>query len=240
MSKKTVSTKKKAASKSKTVKKKRERTEGKSTTWDEIKEGIQEEAQEEETENEEDTEEEKSVKGKDEEESEFVEEIKNLKEIDVSNFFNYQKAISSLLDYLNYAIDDTISEFTRSDQLLFTHSKKKLIMNALLESGFYDFCKYRLSLVTQSNAVQDEKKFIKTMNLVQGEMDLLAYLLVNTRLAHRNLNFDLFLSLLKGGLFVDIMETHEKIVKDLHEREESVNKTSIKKAVRVGEDQLYI
>jgi len=222
------------------VKKKRERTEGKSTTWDEIKEGIQEEAQEEETENEEDTEEEKSVKGKDEEESEFVEEIKNLKEIDVSNFFNYQKAISSLLDYLNYAIDDTISEFTRSDQLLFTHSKKKLIMNALLESGFYDFCKYRLSLVTQSNAVQDEKKFIKTMNLVQGEMDLLAYLLVNTRLAHRNLNFDLFLSLLKGGLFVDIMETHEKIVKDLHEREESVNKTSIKKAVRVGEDQLYI
>ena len=220
--------------------KKSERTEGKSTTWDDIKEGIQEEAQEEESENEEDTDEEKSVKGKDEEESEFVEEIKNLKEIDVSNFFNYQKAISSLLDYLNYAIDDTISEFTRSDQLLFTHSKKKLIMNALLESGFYDFCKYRLSLVAQSNAIQNEKKFIKTMNLVQGEMDLLAYLLVNTRLAHRNLNFDLFLSLLKGGLFVDIMETHEKIVKDLHEREESVNKTSIKKAVRVGEDQLYI
>lgn len=160
--------------------------------------------------------------------------------IDVSNFFNYQKAISSLMDYLNLSIDDTIAGFTRSDQLLFTHPKKKMIMNSILESGFYDFCKYRLALVAKSSAMESKEKFADVMNKVQGEIDLLAYLLVNTRIAHRNLNFDLFLSLLKGGLFIDILETHEKIVKNLHEQEKSVNRKNIKNNVKVTSDQFYI
>lgn len=160
--------------------------------------------------------------------------------IDVSNFFNYQKAINSLIDYLNIAIDDTIGGFTRSDQLLFTHVNKKLIMNAILESGFYDFCKFRLAKVAESDALEDEVKFMEMMEIVQGEIDLLAYLLVNTRLAHRNLNFDLFLSLLKGGLFVDAMETHDKIVKDMENRAKTVNKKNIKDNVRIDGDNLYI
>ena len=111
---------------------------------------------------------------------------------------------------------ETISGFTRSDQLLFTHSRKKLLLNAILEAGFYDFCKYRLALIAKSEAMTSEEKFLEMMESVQGEIDLLAYLLVNTRLAHRTLNFDLYLSLLKGGLFVDLMETHEQIVQ-LHD-----------------------
>ncbi len=160
--------------------------------------------------------------------------------IDVSNFFNYQKAINSLIDYLNIAIDDTIGGFTRSDQLLFTHVNKKLILNAILEAGFYEFCKFRLAKVAESEALENEVKFMEMMEVVQGEIDLLAYLLVNTRLAHRTLNFDLFLSLLKGGLFVDIMETHEKIVADMEQKAKTVNKKSIKDNVRVDGHNLYI
>ena len=165
---------------------------------------------------------------------------KEMEIIDVSNFFNYQKAINSLIDYLNIAIDDTIGGFTRSDQLLFTHVNKKLILNAILEAGFYDFCKFRLAKVAESEALEDETKFMEMMEVVQGEIDLLAYLLVNTRLAHRTLNFDLFLSLLKGGLFVDVMETHEKIVKDMGQNAKAVNKKSIKDNVRVDGSNLYI
>jgi hypothetical protein len=159
--------------------------------------------------------------------------------LDVSNFFNYQKAISSLMDYLNLSIDETIARFTRSDQLLFTHPKKKMIMNSILEAGFYDFCKYRLSVVAKNNIMESEQKFLKIMEKVQGEIDLIAYLLVNTRLAHRNLNFDLFLSLLKGGLFVDIMETHEKILQSFHEQEEKVNRNTIEKKVKVEDSKHY-
>ena len=165
---------------------------------------------------------------------------KNVKMIDVSNFFNYQKAINSLMDYLNISIDETISGFTRSDQLLFTHPKKKLIMNSILESGFYNFCKFRLDQVSGSQAIKDKDTFLESMNLVQGEIDLLSYLLVNTRLAHRNLNFDLYLSLLKGGLFLDIMETHKNIVSKLHEQQKTVNRENIKENVRVSPDRLYI
>ncbi len=160
--------------------------------------------------------------------------------IDVSNFFNYQRAINSLIDYLNVAIDDTIGGFTRSDQVLFTHVNKKLILNAILEAGFYDFCKYRLAKVAESKAMESEETFMKMMEKVQGEIDLLAYLLVNTRLAHRSLNFDLFLSLLKGGLFVDIMETHEKIVKNMEDRAQQVNRSNIQENIKIDGSNLYI
>lgn len=164
----------------------------------------------------------------------------DLQVIDVSNFFNYQKAINSLMDYLNMAIDETISGFTRSDQLLFSHANKKLILHAILESGFYDFCKFRLAEVAQSKAIEDQERFLDAMTQVQGEIDLLAYLLVNTRLAHRTLNFDLFLSLLKGGLFMDILETHEKIVKDMRERAKTLNSQNIRENVKVTDSSFYI
>ena len=164
----------------------------------------------------------------------------NYQVIDVSNFFNYQKAINSLIDYLNMSIDETIAGFTRSDQLLFTHSNKKLILNAILETGFYEFCKIRLAQVAKSKAVEKEESFMAQMEKVQGEIDLLAYLLVNTRLAHRTLNFDLFLSLLKGGLFIDVMETHNKIVQDMQQRAQSVNRENIKEHVKISADNIYI
>ncbi|TFH30947.1 MAG: hypothetical protein E4G98_01070 [Promethearchaeota archaeon] len=177
----------------------------------------------------------------DEDDLENEEEIdENSQIIDVSNFFNYQKAINSLMDYLNMAIDETISGFTRSDQLLFSHANKKLVLNAILESGFYDFCKYRLAEVAQSKAVEDQSQFLTMMSQVQGEIDLMAYLLVNTRLAHRSLNFDLFLSLLKGGLFVDILETHEKIVKDMRQRAQTLNSQNIRENVKVNDNSFYI
>ncbi|MCF2138812.1 MAG: hypothetical protein K9W44_01995 [Candidatus Lokiarchaeota archaeon] len=168
------------------------------------------------------------------------EEDENVQIIDVSNFFNYQKALNSLMDYLNVAIDETISGFTRSDQLLFSHANKKLILNAILESGFYDFCKMRLAEVAESNAIEDQDSFMAMMTQVQGEIDLLAYLLVNTRLAHRTLNFDLFLSLLKGGLFVDILETHDKIVKDMRNRAQILNSQNIRENVKVSDNSFYI
>ncbi|MHA1611517.1 MAG: hypothetical protein ACTSVZ_04700 [Promethearchaeota archaeon] len=164
----------------------------------------------------------------------------NAQIIDVSNFFNYQRAINSLMDYLNMAIDETISGFTRSDQLLFSHANKKLVLNAILESGFYDFCKFRLAEVAQSKAVENQDQFLNMMTQVQGEIDLLAYLLVNTRLAHRSLNFDLYLSLLKGGLFVDILETHEKIVKDMRSRAQILNSQNIKENVKISDNSFYI
>ena len=159
--------------------------------------------------------------------------------IDVSNFFQYQKALNSLIDYLNQSIDDAIAGFTRSDQLLFTHSSKKLILNAILESGFYDFCKFRLREIATNQDFENQEKFLETMGQVQGEIDLLAYLLVNTRLAHRTLNFDLFLSLLKGGLFIDVMEIHERIVRDMRERAQQVNKTNIKENIKVSPDSHF-
>jgi hypothetical protein len=164
----------------------------------------------------------------------------NVQVIDVSNFFNYQKAINSLIDYLNVAVDDTIGGFTRSDQLLFTHQNKKLILNAILEAGFYDFCKFRLTKVAESNAMANQDEFVEMMEVVQGEIELLAYLLVNTRLAHRTLNFDVFLSLLKGGLFLDVMETHEKIVQDMEKKRQQVNRKNVEENVKVAGDNFYI
>ena len=159
--------------------------------------------------------------------------------IDVSTFFQYQKALNSLIDYLNQSIDDAIAGFTRSDQQLFTHSSKKLILNAILESGFYDFCKFRLREIATNQDFENQEKFLETMSQVQGEIDLLAYLLVNTRLAHRTLNFDLFLSLLKGGLFIDVMEIHERIVRDMRERAQQVNRTNIKENIKVSADSHF-
>jgi len=160
--------------------------------------------------------------------------------IDVSNFFNYQRAINSLIDYLNLSIDDMIAGFTRSDQEKFSTPNKKLILNAILESGFYEFTKYKLRVISESKEYSDEKKFLEMMERVQGEIDLLAYLLVYSRMSHRNLNFDLFLSLLKGGLFVDILETHDKIVKDMQKRAQALNKDNIKKKVKVSDTSFYI
>jgi hypothetical protein len=59
-------------------------------------------------------------------------------------------------------------------------------------------------------------------------------------MSHRNLNFDLFLSLLKGGLFVDILETHDKIVKDMQKRAQALNKDNIKENVKVSDSSFYI
>jgi len=160
--------------------------------------------------------------------------------IDVSNFFNYQRAINSLIDYLNLSIDDMIAGFTRSDQEKFSTPNKKLILNAILESGFYDFTKYKLRVISESKEFSDEQKFLEMMERVQGEIDLLAYLLVYSRMSHRNLNFDLFLSLLKGGLFVDILETHDKIVKDMQKRAQALNKDNIKENVKVNDSSFYI
>ena len=160
--------------------------------------------------------------------------------IDVSNFFNYQRAINSLIDYLNLSIDDMIAGFTRSDQEKFSTPNKKLILNAILESGFYEFTKISLSIIAKSKEINDEKEFLKMMERVQGEIDLLAYLLVYSRMSHRNLNFDLFLSLLKGGLFVDILETHDKIVKDMQKRAQALNKDNIKENVKVNDSSFYI
>jgi len=158
--------------------------------------------------------------------------------VDVSNFFNYQRAINSLIDYLNLSIDDMIAGFTRSDQEKFSTPNKKLILNAILESGFYEFTKYKLRVISESKS--DEKNFLEMMERVQGEIDLLAYLLVYSRMSHRNLNFDLFLSLLKGGLFVDILETHDKIVKDMQKRAQALNKDNIKENVKVSDSSFYI
>ena len=164
----------------------------------------------------------------------------NVQIVDVSNFFNYQRAINSLIDYLNLSIDDMIAGFTRSDQEKFSTPNKKLILNAILESGFYDFTKYKLKVISESKEINDEKKFLEMMERVQGEIDLLAYLLVYSRMSHRNLNFDLFLSLLKGGLFVDILETHDKIVKDMQKRAQALNKENIKEKVKVNDSSFYI
>jgi hypothetical protein len=157
---------------------------------------------------------------------------------DANHFFQYQKALNILIDYLNHSIEENITAFPPSDQKLFAHSDKKLILNAILESGFYDFCKYRIGLVAQSDASKTDEDFFKAMEEVQGEIDLLAYLLVHTRLAHRLLNFDLYLSLLRGGLFEDVLRVHEKIVTEMQEKKQKVNKESIKD-LRVDND-LYI
>ncbi|MHA1777000.1 MAG: hypothetical protein DRO88_02235 [Promethearchaeia archaeon] len=182
----------------------------------------------------------KELREESDDESDEKSDEEKVQVIDVSNFFNYQKALNSLMDYLNVSIDETISGFTRSDQLLFSHANKKLILNAILESGFYDFCKMRLAEVAQSNVIEDQESFMAVMSQIQGEIDLLAYLLVNTRLAHRTLNFDLFLSLLKGGLFVDILETHEQIVKDMRKHAQDLNPQNIKENVKVSDNSFYI
>ena len=182
----------------------------------------------------------KELREESDDESDEKSDEEKVQVIDVSNFFNYQKALNSLMDYLNVSIDETISGFTRSDQLLFSHANKKLILNAILESGFYDFCKMRLAEVAQSNVIEDQESFMAVMSQIQGEIDLLAYLLVNTRLAHRTLNFDLFLSLLKGGLFVDILETHEQIVKDMRKYAQDLNPQNIKENVKVSDNSFYI
>ena len=162
-----------------------------------------------------------------EEDEEFPQDEKELKQIDVSNFFNYQKAINSLIDYLNLSIDDMIARNPRSDQMLFNSPQKNLILNAILEGGFYGFCQYLLEQISSSNVVESKEKFLAMMQSLQGEMDLLAYLLVNSRLAHRSITFDLYLSMLKGGLFKDIMEVHEKIVEDMSKSKMKPNKNNI-------------
>jgi hypothetical protein len=179
------------------------------------------------------------VKEKEKEKEDF--DPKDIQRIDITDYFHYQRAINSLIDYLNQSIDDIIAGFTRSDQMLFSHINKKLILNAILESGFYEFCKFRLAQLAENKAKSDKEMFVLMMESVQGEIDLLAYLLVNTRLAHRPLNFDLYLSLLKGGLFADIMTLHEKIVKDMHKRKQDVNKNNIKSNIKIeNTDNLYI
>ena len=172
-----------------------------------------------------------------EEEDEEDTELDQKDFLDAATFFQYQKAINILIDHLNESIEEIISHFTPSDQRLFTHADQKLILNAVLEEGFYEFCKFRLSQVAQSNAKNSEEMFLKAMTDIQGEIDLLAFLLVNSRMAHRSLNFDLYLSLLIGGLFEDILHVHEKIVQDMQEKKQKVNKESIKD-IRI--ENLYI
>lgn len=181
----------------------------------------------------------KTVENEDNVPEEGEEEVNEEDAASIYNFFNYQRAINSLIDYLNQTIDDIIAGFTHSDQQLFTHVNKKLILNAILESGFYEFCKYRLSKVLKNEGPLPEEKFLEIMRDIEGEIDLLGYLLVNTRLVHRTLTFDLYLSLLKGGLFEDIIGVHERIVEELISKKHKVNKESIKE-IKIDSSNLYI
>jgi hypothetical protein len=159
--------------------------------------------------------------------------------MNINSFFSYQHALNSLIDYLNQTIDDIIAGFTRSDQLLFTHADKKLILNAILEAGFYEFCKLHLQQILPKDKPLSEEVFIETMKEMEGEVDLLGYLLVNTRLVHRTVTFDLYLSMLKGGLFEDIANVHAQIVEEMRAKKQKVNKESIKE-IKLDNSNLYI
>lgn len=159
--------------------------------------------------------------------------------VNINSFFAYQHALNSLIDYLNQTIDDIIAGFTRSDQLLFEHKDKKLILNAILETGFYEFCRNRLQQLLPHDKPLSEEVFIETMKEVEGEVDLLGYLLVNTRLAHRTLTFDLYLSMLKGGLFEEISGVHAQIVEEMRIKKKKVNRDSIKE-IKLDNSNLYI
>jgi hypothetical protein len=159
--------------------------------------------------------------------------------LNINSFFAYQHALNSLIDYLNQTIDDIIAGFTRSDQLLFTHADKKLILNAILESGFYEFCKFHLQQLLPKDKPLSEEVFLETMKEVEGEVDLLGYLLVNTRLVHRTLTFDLYLSMLKGGLFEEITVVHAQIVEEMRAKKQKVNRDSIKE-IKLDNSNLYI
>lgn len=178
-------------------------------------------------------EEEKKEKSDDKEVEEEVEDLF----LDTAHFFQYQRALNILIDYLNQSIEEIIAGFPPSDQKSFAHGEKKLILNSVLEVGFYEFCKFRLASASQAEGQENEEAFMKSMEEIQGEIDLIAFLLVNTRMAHRTLNFDLYLSLLKGGLFEDILTVHGKMVQDMQEKKQKVSKESIKD-LRV--DNLYI
>ncbi len=140
----------------------------------------------------------------------------------IISFFDVQHAINSLIDYLNQSIEDIIISFSRSDQKLFSHDQKKLIMNAVLESGFYDYCKERLKglLTDNQERKMNEDEMEAIMEELQEEIQLLAYILVNNRLVHRTLNFDLYLSLLKGGLFMDILAFNVNLMDSIKENRE--------------------
>ena len=149
-------------------------------------------------------------------------------------FFDIQHAINSLIDFLNQSIEDIIISFSRADQRLFTHAQKKLIMNAVLESGFYDFCRVRLKelMVENDESKLSEEEFEEIMQGLQEEIQLLAYILVNNRLVHRNLNFDLYLSLLKGGLFEDILGFHIGLMKEIAENKENDKTNPVKNKIK--------
>lgn len=131
--------------------------------------------------------------------------------IDVTNYFNYQKALNSLIDYLNNSIEDLLSRMERKDQLIFDHSQNKLMLNTILENGFYQYCKFIFEGILQVDPGEKDK-FLEVINIVHGEMDLLAWLLIQTRLVHSPISFDVFLSLLAGGLYEDIMLMHAEIL----------------------------
>jgi len=159
--------------------------------------------------------------------------------MNINNFFAYQHALNTLIDYLNQTTDDIIAGFTRSDQLLFSHADKNLILNAILEAGFYEFCKLHLQEMLPKDKPQSEDQFIEIMKEIEGQVDLLGYLLVNTRLVHRTLTFDLYLSMLKGGLFEDILQVHGAIVEEMRAKKQKVNKDSIKE-IKLDNSNLYI
>ena len=73
----------------------------------------------------------KTVENEENVPEEGEEEVNEEDAASIYNFFNYQRAINSLIDYLNQTIDDIIAGFTHSDQQLFTHINKKLILNVL-------------------------------------------------------------------------------------------------------------
>ena len=141
------------------------------------------------------------------------------------SFFDVQHAINSLIDYLNQSIEEIILSFSKSDQKLFSHEQKKLIMNAVLESGFYDYCKEKLKFLVVENQENSfsEEEIEEIMDELQEEIQLLAYILVNNRLVHRNLNFDLYLSLLKGGLFADIITFNVVLMNSIRENRDDDN-----------------
>jgi hypothetical protein len=159
----------------------------------------------------------------------------------IIQFFDVQHAINSLIDYLNQSIEEIIISFSRSDQKLFSHDQKKLIMNAVLESGFYDYCKERLKglLTDNQEKKMNEEEMDEIMEELQEEIQLLAYILVNNRLVHRTLNFDLYLSLLKGGLFVDILAFNVSLMDSIQENREKDMDFMNKKHKKINVKEKY-
>ncbi len=85
----------------------------------------------------------------------------------------------------------------------------------------------------------NEEEMDEIMEELQEEIQLLAYILVNNRLVHRTLNFDLYLSLLKGGLFVDILAFNVSLMDSIKENREKDMDFMNKKHKKINVKEKY-